>query len=394
MSSAGAQPQTGAGSKAPGSPVDAATAFGETLFAATKVAPADTADPHVSAAFALGWQMAELYRPRNLRRRERTPEDLPGLSSLDASNRIEISVDQVQAGITKLAGPIERSGLAIPNLAPLRAALDGSEEERAAQVLALHRSLLGKLTASDFRLGKAYGLGRALADTCLKPTDQASFAKELGTHRLANLLAWLDDLSTALPAHSAHSVASSLARWRDWATTGASQPIAETLATLRHQGQLWRALLSGEKSATGMLEIGNYLDATRSLLDHLRTVLLGVVRRLPVLAALVFALLVGGIVLLAVGGASQLVAGASSILVAVGLTWKGLGSTLGQLAGRVEQPLWGAALDDAVTDAITLLPGNTKDNRGRRALALAMPTPADPKASDGGAVGTAGVEPA
>jgi len=319
--------------------------------------------------------MAELYRPQNLRKREPSPDDLPGLSSLDASDRIEIFVDQVQAGLAKLKGQIERGGLAIPNLAPLRAAIDESQEERAVQVLSLHRSLLGTLTASDFRLGKAYGLGRALADTCLKPMDQASLTTELAPYRLANLLAWLDDLSTALPAHAAHSVASSLERWRDWATSVTSQPGAETLAALRHQGQLWRSLLSGEKGATSMLEIGNYLDAAGSLLNHLRTILGGVIRRFCGLALLVLVLLGIGIAFLAVGGASHLVAGASSILVAVGLTWKGLGTTLGQLAGRVEQPLWGAALDDAITDAITLLPGNTRDNRGRRALALAMRAP-------------------
>lgn len=374
---AGAQPQSDASGKGPGSAAGAGTALGEALLTAAKTTSADTADPHVSAAFVLGWQMAELYRPQNLKKHESRPDDLPGLGSLGEPERIEILVDQVQADVTKLKAPIEQAGLPIPDPAPLRAAITRNPEERAAQVLALHRSLLGTLTASDFRLGKAYGLGRALADTCLKPTDQTSIEAELARYRLANLLAWLDDLSSALPAHAAHSVASSLERWRDWVPTGsASQPITDTLAALRHQGQLWRALLSAEKNATTMLEIGNYLDAARDLAKQLRSLLRGVICRFPALTALVVTLLVGGIVLLTVGGSSQLVAGASSILAAVGLTWKGLGGALGQLAGRVEQPLWGAALDDAVTDAITLLPDNSKDHRGRRALALAIPSPA------------------
>ena len=33
-------------------------------------------------------------------------------------------------------------------------------------ILNLHVALLIQLTAADYRLGKAYGLGRALADTC------------------------------------------------------------------------------------------------------------------------------------------------------------------------------------------------------------------------------------
>jgi hypothetical protein len=359
---------------ATGGPGDLAAAFGEALIAAAKKAPADTSDPRVTTAFAVGWQMAELYRPQRLRRHESQPDDLPGLSALAETDRIEILVDQIQAGVNKLKPSIEGSGLPLPDLGDLRGAIAKSQPERAVAVLELHRHLLGTLTATDFRLGKAYGMGRALADTCRKPDDPASLKVELGRHRIATLLAWLDSLASALPAHGAHPVATSLERWRDWVETAATErPSSDTLAALRHQGDLWRALLSGEKTATTTLEIGNYVDAARDLATQLRTVLLAVIRRFPVLTVLVIALFVGGIVLLAAGGAGHLVAGATSVLAAVGLTWKGLGATLGQLAGRVEQPLWGAALDAAIADAITLLPNNSKDERGRLALALEMP---------------------
>jgi hypothetical protein len=73
------------------------------------------------------------------------------------------------------------------------------------------------------------------------------------------------------------------------------------------------------------------------------------------------------------------VAGATSLLVAVGLTWKGLGGALGQLAGRLERPVWGAVLDEAIADAITLLPGNQREKGGRRTVAVQMAqTPGGP----------------
>jgi hypothetical protein len=72
---------------------------------------------------------------------------------------------------------------------------------------------------------------------------------------------------------------------------------------------------------------------------------------------LIVVLFVGGIALLLItpkhpGGTA---AGLSAVLAALGLTWKGIGGTLGVLAGRLEAPLWGAELDGAVTDAVTLV---------------------------------------
>jgi hypothetical protein len=358
----------------PGAPKDALGPLEQQLLKAIKASPTSTADPRVSAAFALGWQMAELYRPQNLRKHEPLPDDLPGLGSLDKGARVGILIDQVRAGVSKLKNAIESAGLTIPDTAPLKATVGNSQQERQLAILTLHRELLGALTAADYRLGKAYGLGRALADTCLKPHDASSLREELKPQRLANLLAWLDELHSALPAHSGKSVAASLERWRGAvAHVDAPDAVGATLSALRHQGQLWRALLSGEKDATTMLEIDNYLDAARDLASRMSAVVRGVIRRFPVQTGLVGLLSVAGVVLLARGGSSELVAGVTSILAALGVTWKGLGGAVGQLAGRVEQPLWGAALDIAITDAITLLPDNAADHRGRRALALELP---------------------
>jgi hypothetical protein len=353
-------------------PGEGLEAFASTLTSAAKAAPADTSDPHVSAAFALGWQMAELFRPKQRRRTKSSPDDLPGLGALGDRERTRILIMQVSAQLSKLEEPVKKAGLTIVDVSGLDKLLDNTDGLKA-KVLEVHEELLAILTAADFRLGKAYGLGRALADTCRKPTDKASLERELTIHRIANLLGWLDDLSSALPSHAAHSVGTSLKRWVTWATEPTQgQTIDEALHTLRRQGDLWRGLLSGEKHGSEMLEMTDYLDAARELASQMRVVLRGVVRRFPALTVLAGVLVAGGIALFAVGGTSGVVGGASSILAALGLTWKGLGGALGQLAGKLEQPLWGGVLDDAIADAITLLPDAGAAPHGRRELALQM----------------------
>ncbi len=352
---------------------DALGPLADALVKAAKVTPPDTASPLVSVSFALGWQIAELYRPTSRRRMTKLDGDLPGLGSLGDEQRAAILVSQVKAGLTKLAPQIKQNGLAEVDLGPLEACLKEGHAELQTAVEQAHENLLRTLTATDFRFGKAYGLGRALADTCRKPTDMDVLKEELDAHRIANLHGWLDDLSGAFPAHAAHSVASSLQRWVDWAAGKRDTEIdKDALAALRRQGELWRALLSAEKSGTGMLETDNYLDAARELAHQMHLVLGGLIRRLPWLAGLATLLLLGGVALLIVGGSSEIVAGAGSLIAALGLTWKGIGGALGQLAGRLEQPLWGAVLDDAIADAITLLPGNPRERRARTQVALQM----------------------
>lgn len=399
----------------PGPATDSIAAFGSALVKAAEVKPASTADPRVSAAFALGWHMSELYE-KHLPVKDRKPPDLPGLGSLKEKQQIGILIDQVQVGVNQLKDPIDQAGLDPITLTAVSALRQAESNEDA--VLATHEQLLGELTAADFRLGKAYGLGRALADSCREPGDLETLKDELDPYRIANLLRWLDDLATAFPPHAANSVAKSLTRWRDalypeeesttaelgrweraklwskrrartvfrtWTAAGApnkqgaavgaaAADAGETVGALRRQGELWRALLSGEKQGTDMLEIDNYLDATKQLASRMASIVRGVVIRMPLLAGVIIVLLGAGVWLLFQGSSSQLVGGATSILAAVGLSWKGLGGALGKLVGKLEPPLWGAVLDDAIADAITLLPNNRAETRGRRQIAWAMAT--------------------
>jgi hypothetical protein len=383
---------------------DAVAAFGSALVKAAEAKPVSTADSLVSTAFALGWHMSELYE-RHLPADKRKPLDLPGLGSLSEKQHVTILADQVEAGVTKLKRSIAQSGLDSIDLTGVKAL--GQAPAGDDPILRTHLYLLGELTAADPRLGKAYGLGRALADSCREPRDPDSLAGELDPPRIANLLRWLDDLDSAFPPHAASSVAKSLMKWRDalhppsetpteglnrrekvkapwekvkarwdrWQNREAITAPAATkdaIPALRRQGELWRALLSGEKQGTDMLEIDNYLDAARRLSVRTAAIVRGVVVRMPLLSTLVLALAGVGVWLLAEGGSAQLVAGVTSVLAALGLTWKGLGGALGKLAGKLEQPLWGAVLDDAIADAVTLLPSNKADVLGRRQIALTV----------------------
>ena len=167
-------------------------------------------------------------------------------------------------------------------------------------MLTVHVEILGHLTAADFRLGKAYGLGRALADTCRKPTDDASLRRQLDRYRVANLLGWLDDLNSALPPHAGHAVAASLRVWSEWAARDGQPPLAEqdVLKLLRRQGELWRGLLSGEKHGADMLDMKDWLEVAKGFQRRLRTAALSAIWRMPLLAVLILVLFVGGVLLM------------------------------------------------------------------------------------------------
>lgn len=369
----------------PGAPGEALAAIGSALAKGAKD-PADTADPNVATAFALGWQMAELYRPHRRRRSKPAAEDdLPGLGALQDADRIKILVDQVQAALTRLHDAVAKTGLQSPDIAAMRAQLEGGDEQRRQAVWKLHMETIALLTAADFRLGKAYGLGRALADTCRKPANAAEVGQQLDHHRLSNLLGWLDELSSALPRHAGHSVAASLERWRDcaesWQDGTLEMSEDELLRRLRRQGELWRALLSGEKQGSEMLEVDNWLDVARDFMGRAGRIGRGLVWRMPLLTALIVALFGLGVWLMLRqhDEPAAIVAGATGVIGSLGLTWKGIGGTLGQLLEKLEQPLFGAATDQAIADAITLLPGYRKhDKRKRGTVAMDM-APVHPK---------------
>jgi hypothetical protein len=339
-------------------PGDAVNAF---LAAATKPLPGPAPDAKVSVAFALGWQMAEMYRPELRGTREPAdPADLPGIGSFNEGQLTELGLHQVNAALAKLKEPIADAGQDLSLVRTIATAIHNGEDDgpRRDLVLQLHVQLLSTLTASDFRLGKAYGLGRALADTCRNPQTMADLEREFEPGRIGTLRDWISDLASALPPNAGHSVRESLERWckRLAAEPGtASEHLDDLLERLRRQGTLWRALLSGEKLGRDALELSNYVRAAESLVVRMRDVVLRFISRFRLMFAAIVLLFAGGIAL-AVWVSDGTAAGIASIAASLGLTWKGVGGSLGRAVAKVEQPAWDAQLDVAIADAITLLP--------------------------------------
>ena len=339
-----------------GSPSDALTTFATTALADAKLAALGDPDWRVSEAFALGWQMSEIYRPDAP---EQPPPvqagDLPDLSQLSSTDWDEIGLFQLQAGISKLSEAIRVAGLTVPDAERFSAQLRPlTGEDRSGALGRFHIDLLATLTAADFRLGKAYGLGIALADATRFPSN---YRVELQSSRVSVLAAWIRDLASAFPPHASRAVAPSLERWSAWAANppeSGEASEAQLLPHLQRQGRLWRSLLSGEKRPVDTLQQIDYLTAGEESLKNAGSLARRFLRHYlwACLGALV--LLIAGIaVMLVASNPAGIVSGAVAILAGLGFGWKTIGTSLGAAAARVESPLWGAALDDVIYHRIT-----------------------------------------
>lgn len=356
-----------------------------TAIASTALTPAPTAtvtitgttapgpDANAQAAqiaFSLGWQMVDLYR-EGLPRQTHSPAlgpRLPGIGRLSPSQRALLRLDQVDAAVARLSRQILAGDLRVPTTKALRTLKEDPEagaEQRRRAIYSLHVGLLRTLTAADFRLGKAYGLGRALADCCQTPADLDALAEHFGRYRLDVLRTWLNDSASYLPAHSAKAVLSGLTRWEAWVsnaeqllqTPAAWVEDAELIAaTLRRQGEMWRAVLSGEKNAQDMLTADSYQKAASTLVSRaFATAKPFLVKYAPALVLVIVAIAVLARVVFS-SGTSQVVTTIASLATALGITWKTVGTTAERLGEALEKPLWGAELDAAVGEALTYLP--------------------------------------
>ena len=330
-------------------PSELGSAFAGEAVATVKRGELRGTDPQLAAALGAGWYLAALCHGAGANRTAAAVRgSAMGFASFESGQATAFSRDQVKASAAKLAEPVKRAGLALP-------ALDELAPENAPQA---DDDMLGALSAADFRLGKAYGVGAALLQLTSRPSDEPTLKEHLTNNTVAPLVAAIDDLGSALPPHAGHSVRESIREWQKSIDT--DSPVApespETWKLLERQGELWRAMLAGEKTGRDMLEIDDYVDAAERLAKRLRGLVLRLVVKVPEITVLVVGLFALGVYLLvATDAEGAIIAGAGSIIASLGLTWRGIGRSLGGLAGMLEQPLWGAELDTAITQAITLL---------------------------------------
>jgi hypothetical protein len=358
-----------------GKPSDLASAFTDALVSAVRTQETAAAEVHVAAGVTLGWYVAALAHPGHPRL---TAASARGdLGPVTDAQVVDLCGSHAKVAFAKLADLVARATLSLPaeQLEECLAAADADARRGAAADL--DSKALAVLSATDVRLGKAYAVGRALLTLTSRPDPEATLKGHLTGPAVAPVVAAIDDLGSALAPHAGHSVRASILEWRaSIETRSAVAPEThETWFQLARQGELWRALLSGEKSGTDMLEIDDYLDAAERLSRRMRKLAGTVLRRFWLLVIAIVALFGGGVALIvATDTDAAVVAGAGTILASLGLTWRGLGRTLGGLAAKLERPLWGAELDTAITQAITLLPRekgrDTTEQRRKVAVAL------------------------
>jgi hypothetical protein len=317
-------------------------------------------------AVALGWQMAVLYRDAT---RQQTvqpdlPDTLPTIHEVSAGRRTEFAIAETMATL----GRLEMAGAtdAATKLDQAFKNAEGSAEDVKRAAYVLHMEILRESNAQDRALGKAYELGKELADTCPAEIDVEAMAEQLNRYRLDELGRWLADLATLLPDHASRAVRVSMARWKIAAKDGAASPLFNDKEVgtihreLDRQVQIWRSLLTGEKQATDMLGTDGYARAVSFAVSDTRRLILGYTWRFLPFVIGVLALLAAGVWgVTEYEATSKVIASLTAIAAALGLSWKGIATTLGRVAGEIERPIWQGSLDLVVADAITQQPATS-----------------------------------
>lgn len=384
------------------------------------------APTNATLCLQLGWSMQRLYRARPQHEKEPAglPDHLPGLSRLTRLRRVEIDYGRASTCLAKVASGLSWPGGQTPDISKIAGCLDvfgvpdgrtrpvatsgDPVEDFRKAVLAAHLAVITKLAAGDAPLGKAYVLGRALADTCRGGQDSQDLQDNFEPHRLAQLSEDLSDLASELPAHSAKAVARSLTWWRDAvyiaddseagqrrrqqlgnvrtdapelrnrvilnpkvSNIPASGDLDAILQALPRQGELWRVVLTGEKNPLDLLTPDDYLRATRRAIDQGRRVAASVITAAPKVSITVFGIttaILAGVIFYIENSHASHGGKLAAFLVAVGgylvtLT-RAVAPRLKSAATAIEAPLWHAALDYVSAEGISIPPVGQPDPAG------------------------------
>lgn len=331
------------------------------------------------ASLTLGWQVARMFSAAlDPSVAIDAGEDLPGLAELPPATLMGLSLDEVEASIGVLSGLLGDAGLAPVDTAGLRrlvAGGPGDGETTREAIAGLHVEVMTRLAGGAPSCAKAYGLGQALADTCVASQSRAQVDRHLGRPRSVQIRACIEDLKSLLPEHAGQAVSNSLGSWIDWAdqhppASMADQDVERTAAALHAQGERWRALLSGEKDAEDALELDDHANIVRRALMHTSRVGVGLAATLWLPLAVSAGLLGLGLALAVASlGAARVIAGLGLVAIAIALAWRSVVVVLARVGMRLEEPIWGAECDLVIGERITQLPILTQGRSSRGVVA-------------------------
>jgi hypothetical protein len=352
-------------------------------------------------ALQLGWSMAVLYGP--IRPPSTATDQLPTEHELDVLGRIDFELHRMGCLLDQLvANPdpvavVSDTDAAKQALADAWAATSDSEAMTARRsrlddaLKTLNKQILSGLACVGSDVELAYQLGRSLRDTVALPwlKNHASrnddeiiegLKAQLGRRRVATMQQWLATLTPQFPAHTTAIVSTSLGRWSDLADAGLTSSLArrgttDELATqmcshLLPQGDVWMEVLTGDRSADGLLSPEGYVAAGEATLSRTSRIVLRILRHYW------FALLILAVALAAtlyvsaryLGGAGRVWTQIAAIAGSLGITARGIGSAMSRMAKSAERPIFGLEQEDVMAWTITSLPEVRLTGRGVRRL--------------------------
>lgn len=356
-----------------------------------------TGNINVQHAFRLGWRFAQLYHGPHRATLEAgvmegtLPSHLPSLSELSEGNRTELILREIKHDVASLkpdlsSGDDDPAALdVLLNVMRGQIPINGKKT----QVLETFRHLRIELGADDARLSTAIDLGRMLADTVIQANSSGTYLAEFGSYRLQNAYEWLEDLHTSFPTNASDAVKGSLQYWEQWVTNSSDVELARDDRYVRRalslQGERWRRLLSGEILPEDLLGADNYRQAASNYLGRIARLAWGFVRRFWLAIILVLGCtgaIIWAILRYAPTGATSAAAVIATAIGSLGVSWKTVGSTLGKVTTKAEQPLWNAEVLEAIVVATFIPPVEMnsraiaslrKQTEGPKALSVRFP---------------------
>jgi len=341
----------------------------------------------VPLAIDLGWTMAVLYG--RLIPAPETIGHLPSEHELEQSERIEVEVERLSCLLKQLAALPEVIGDLSGCHDKANGWAESTPDNLSDAVETLNVELLKALACSGREMGRAYQLGRSLRDTVNPPETKkgpvADVLNALARGRVSIVQEWLKVLAPHLPSEAAGTVSASLGHWSEFAsvTIDVTSPgqlrgqlsgfdgfAEEMRRLLLPQGDVWLDLLTGVDSTKGLLTPEAYVSAAEAAVSRAARLVGKVVKHYwPALAVLLVSL--GGVLYLGaafLGGAGRVWTDIAGIVGSLGVTVKGIGTSVGRLVEGGAKPIYGLEEVDANAWAITTLPTAKITARGVYAL--------------------------